>query len=31
MAEKAVLEFAQALREGNDPRHIRGLCYIAAG
>ena len=29
MAEKAVLEFAQALREGNDPRHIRGLCYIA--
>jgi uncharacterized radical SAM protein YgiQ len=29
MAEKAVLEFAAALRDGADPRHVRGLCYIA--
>ena len=29
MAEKAVLEFAAALRDGNDPREVRGLCYIA--
>ncbi len=29
MAEKAVLEFAAALRDGQDPRAIRGLCYIA--
>ena len=29
MAEKAVLEFAQALRAGQDPRGIQGLCYIA--
>lgn len=29
MAEKAVVELAKALREGRDPRDIRGLCYIA--
>ena len=29
MAEKAVLEFAAALRDGMDPRHLRGLCYIS--
>ena len=29
MAEKSTLEFAKALRDGNDPREIRGLCYIA--
>ena len=29
MAEKAVLEFAAAQRDGLDPRSIRGLCYIA--
>jgi uncharacterized radical SAM protein YgiQ len=29
MAEKAVLEFAAARRDGQDPRSIRGLCYIA--
>ena len=29
MAEKAVLEFAAALRDGKDPREVRGLCYIA--
>ena len=29
MAEKAVLEFAGALRDGNDPHNVRGLCYIA--
>ena len=29
MAEKAVLDLAAALREGRDPREIRGLCYIA--
>ncbi len=29
MAEKAVLEFAAALRDGGDPRLVRGLCYIA--
>ncbi len=29
MAEKAVLEFAAALRDGGDPRTVRGLCYIA--
>jgi uncharacterized radical SAM protein YgiQ len=28
MAEKAVLEFAAALRSGQDPRPVRGLCYI---
>jgi uncharacterized radical SAM protein YgiQ len=29
MAEKAILEFAAALRDGNDPHEVRGLCYIA--
>ncbi len=29
MAEKAVLDLVAALREGRDPREIRGLCYIA--
>ena len=29
MAEKAVLEFSGALRDGNDPQNVRGLCYIA--
>lgn len=29
MAEKATLEFAAALRDGQDPRHVRGLCYIS--
>ncbi len=29
MAEKAILEFAAALRDGTDPRSVRGLCYIA--
>ena len=29
MAEKAVLEFAAARRDGQDPRSIRGLCYIS--
>jgi uncharacterized radical SAM protein YgiQ len=29
MAEKAVLGFAAALREGKDVRDIRGICYIA--
>lgn len=29
MAEKSVLELAAALRDGNDPRQVRGLCYIA--
>ncbi len=29
MAEKSVLEFAAALRDGNDPHMIRGLCYIS--
>jgi uncharacterized radical SAM protein YgiQ len=29
MAEKSVLELADALREGRDPREIRGLCYIS--
>jgi uncharacterized radical SAM protein YgiQ len=28
MAEKAVLELAASLRDGGDPRAIRGLCYI---
>jgi uncharacterized radical SAM protein YgiQ len=28
MAEKAVVEFAAALRDGKDPREIGGLCYI---
>ena len=29
MAEKAVLELAAKLQKGEDPRQIRGLCYIA--
>ena len=29
MAEKAVVQLADALRDGADPRDIRGLCYIA--
>jgi len=29
MAENATLEFAAALRDGHDPRQVRGLCYIA--
>ena len=29
MAEKSTLEFAGALRAGNDPHTVRGLCYIA--
>lgn len=29
MAEKSTLEFAAAIRDGNDPREIRGLSYIA--
>jgi len=29
MAEKATLEFAAALRDGADPRAVRGLCYIS--
>jgi uncharacterized radical SAM protein YgiQ len=28
MAEKAVLELAAALRDGDTPHNIRGLCYI---
>src|ERR1035437_5874012 len=29
MAEKAVVQLADALRDGADPRDIRGLCYVA--
>lgn len=29
MAEKAVLQLANALKDGTDVRNIRGLCYIA--
>lgn len=29
MAERTVLAFAEALRDGRDPRRLRGLCYIA--
>jgi uncharacterized radical SAM protein YgiQ len=29
MAEKSVLEFAAALRDGAEPGSIRGLCYIS--
>jgi len=29
MAEGSVLELAKALQEGDDPRIIRGLCYIS--
>jgi uncharacterized radical SAM protein YgiQ len=28
MAEMSVLAFADALRFGDDPRHLRGLCYV---
>jgi uncharacterized radical SAM protein YgiQ len=28
MAELSALELAAALRDGNDPREVRGLCYI---
>ncbi len=28
MAERSVVAFADALRFGDDPRHLRGLCYI---
>ncbi len=28
MAERAVVALAQALRDGADPRQIRGLCYV---
>jgi uncharacterized radical SAM protein YgiQ len=30
MAEKAVLELAHQLERGEDPRGVRGLCYISA-
>jgi uncharacterized radical SAM protein YgiQ len=29
MADKSVLQFADTLKKGEDPRHIKGLCYIA--
>jgi len=29
MAEKAVIQLAEALKDGTDPQDIRGLCYIA--
>lgn len=29
MAERSVVELAGALREGKDPRGVRGLCYIS--
>lgn len=29
MAEKAVVELAQALQTGSDPHSIRGLCYLS--
>ncbi len=29
MADKSILEFAGALRDGTEPRSIRGLCYTA--
>jgi len=28
MAEKSVLAFADAMRFGKSPRHLRGLCYV---
>ena len=31
MAEKAVVQFADALRDRADPRGILGLCYVAGG
>lgn len=30
MAEKTILELAQALRSGSDGKHIRGLCHISS-
>ncbi|OGO40638.1 MAG: YgiQ family radical SAM protein [Chloroflexi bacterium RBG_16_58_14] len=30
MAEKTVLELAEALKKGTDPRKIRGLCYLVS-
>lgn len=30
MAEKSVVQFANALRDGHDVRDIRGLCYVAS-
>jgi len=30
MAERSILELAGALKQGDDPRRIRGLCYAAA-
>jgi uncharacterized radical SAM protein YgiQ len=29
MAEKTIVELAQALKEGSDWKHIRGICYIS--
>jgi uncharacterized radical SAM protein YgiQ len=29
MAEKAVIQLAEVLKDGTDPQDIRGLCYIA--
>jgi radical SAM superfamily enzyme YgiQ (UPF0313 family) len=29
MAERSVLDLAACLRDGRDPRGVRGLCYIA--
>lgn len=28
MAEKSILAFADALRFGDDPRHLRGVCHV---
>lgn len=30
MAEKTILELAEAFKTGRDPRSIRGLCYLAS-
>jgi len=29
MAERSAVELAHCLRDGKDPRHVRGLCYIS--
>lgn len=29
MAEKSILEFANTLRNGEDVKHIKGLCYVS--
>ncbi len=29
MAEQSILRFADAIRDGGDPRQVRGLCYLA--